>query len=67
MKDLLVGAGAGLRFDLSFVILRFDLAFPLRKPWKPEGEKWVINDIDFGDPVWRKRNLVFHVAIGYPF
>ncbi len=67
MKDLLVGAGFGLRFDLSFIILRFDLAFPLRKPWKPEGEQWVINDIDFGDPVWRKKNLVFHVAIGYPF
>jgi len=67
IKDLLVGTGAGLRFDLSFVILRFDLAFPLRKPWLPAGERWVINDIRLGSPQWRKDNFVFHVAIGYPF
>lgn len=67
INDLLVGTGAGLRFDLSFVILRFDLAFPLRKPWLPEGERWVIRDIRFGSPAWRKDNFVFHVAIGYPF
>ncbi len=67
LKDLLVGTGAGLRFDLSFVILRFDLAFPLRKPWLPEGQRWVFNDLRFGSPGWRKENLVFHVAIGYPF
>ncbi len=67
LKDLLVGTGAGLRFDLSFVLLRFDLAFPLRKPWLPEGQRWVFNDLRFGSPGWRKENLVFHVAIGYPF
>jgi outer membrane protein assembly factor BamA len=67
LKDLLVGAGAGLRIDLRFVLLRFDLAFPLRKPWLPDGERWVYDDLKFGDPSWRKENLVFHVAIGYPF
>ncbi len=67
MKELLVGTGAGLRFDLSFVILRLDVAFPLRKPWLPEGERWVFDDIRFGDPGWRKENLVFNLAIGYPF
>ena len=67
LKDLLVGTGVGLRFDLSFVVVRLDLAFPLRNPWRPEGEKWVFDEIDFGDPRWRKDNLVLHVAIGYPF
>ena len=62
-----MGTGAGLRINLTFVIIRFDLAFPLRKPWLPEGERWRFNDIRFGDPDWRKENLVFHVAIGYPF
>lgn len=66
-KDLIVGTGVGLRFDFSFVILRLDLGFPLRKPWFPEGEKWVLDDIRFGDPDWRRENLVLHVAIGYPF
>jgi len=67
MSELAVGTGAGLRFDLSFLVLRLDLAFPLRKPWLPEGERWVIDDIDFGSRSWRKENLVFNLAIGYPF
>lgn len=67
MKDIAVGVGAGLRFDLSFLILRTDLAFPIRKPYLPENERWVIDDINFGDSSWRKDNLVFNIAIGYPF
>ncbi|KUJ62215.1 hypothetical protein AR687_09345 [Flavobacteriaceae bacterium CRH] len=67
MKDIAVGAGAGLRFDLSFLILRTDLAFPLRKPYLPENERWVIDDINFGSGPWRKENLILNIAIGYPF
>jgi outer membrane protein insertion porin family len=65
--ELAVGAGAGLRIDITFLVLRLDLAFPLRKPWLPEGERWVLDDIDFGGKYWRKENLVFNLAIGYPF
>lgn len=67
IDELAVGAGAGLRFDLSFLVLRLDLAFPLRKPYLPEGDRWVIDKVRFGDPDWRKENLVFNLAIGYPF
>jgi len=62
-----VGAGLGLRVDLSFFILRFDLAMPLRKPWFEGNNHWVTHQIDFGSSVWRKDNLVLNVAIGYPF
>jgi outer membrane protein assembly factor BamA len=65
--ELAVGTGIGLRLDASILILRFDLAMPLRKPWLPEGERWVIKDIRFGDPAWRKENLILNIAIGYPF
>lgn len=68
MNELAVGAGVGMRIDVSFFILRFDLAMPLRK--KPELEdnfRWVTNEIDFGSSTWRKDNLVLNVAIGYPF
>ncbi len=66
-KELAVGTGVGLRFDLSFLILRADLAFPIRLPYLPEGERWVFGDIDFGNSQWRKENLIFNLAIGYPF
>lgn len=67
VKELAVGAGAGLRFDLTFLILRTDLAMPLRIPYRQAGQRWVINDIDFGNREWRRNNLVFNLAIGYPF
>jgi len=67
MSELGAGVGAGLRFDLSFLVLRTDLAFPIRRPYLPKGQRWVFNAIDFGDSNWRKENLVFNLAIGYPF
>lgn len=65
LDQLAVGTGVGLRFDFSFFVLRLDTAFPLRKPY--EADPWVIRDIDFGRKQWRQDNLVFNIAIGYPF
>jgi len=68
LNEMAVGAGVGLRLDVSFFILRFDLAMPLRKPWlMPENQRWVINQIDFGSSTWRSQNLLLNIAIGYPF
>lgn len=66
-KELAVGTGLGLRIDASILLVRFDLSFPLRKPWLPDGERWVFEDIELGDGVWRKENLILNIAIGYPF
>ncbi|MCW3072523.1 MAG: surface antigen [Bacteroidetes bacterium] len=65
--EIAVGAGVGLRADVSFFVLRFDLAMPLRKPWLDEGHRWVYDRISFGNPSWRSENLILNVAIGYPF
>lgn len=67
LKELAVGVGAGLRFDFSFLVLRTDLAFPIRKPYLSEGQRWVLDQVSFGNSSWRKENLVFNLAIGYPF
>lgn len=67
VNEMAVGAGLGLRFDLTFLLIRTDLAMPLRIPYRPKGERWVMDEINFRDGDWRRNNLVFNLAIGYPF
>ena len=67
LNEMAVGAGVGLRVDVSFFILRFDVAMPLREPWLPENQRWVTNKINFGSSSWRTQNLILNIAIGYPF
>lgn len=65
LKQLAVDAGVGIRLDITLFVIRFDVAFPLRKPWVIPPS--VIRDINFFNPVWRRQNLVYNLAIGYPF
>ncbi|MEJ7683773.1 MAG: BamA/TamA family outer membrane protein [Segetibacter sp.] len=67
LKELAIDAGVGLRIDLTILLLRLDVAMPLRKPWLPEGQRNVFNQIDFGSSSWRKQNIVYNIAIGLPF
>ncbi len=67
MKQIAVGSGVGFRIDASFLVLRLDIGFPLRKPYPTNGDYWLIKDIDFGSSTWRKDNLVYNIAFGYPF
>ena len=67
IKEMAVGTGLGLRFDISFLVLRIDVAFPIRKPYLLGGPAWVLNDINFGSKEWRNANLVYNLAIGFPF
>ncbi|MBB6372076.1 BamA/TamA family outer membrane protein [Chryseobacterium shigense] len=67
LSEIAVGAGVGLRLDFSILILRLDLAMPLRVPYYEKGDRWAFDKINFGDSSWRKDNLVLNIAIGYPF
>ncbi len=67
LSQIACGTGLGFRFDFNFIILRLDMAFPLTKPYLPEGERWVGNKIAFGSSNWRRENIVWNIAIGYPF
>ena len=66
-KQIAVGMGAGLRFDINILVLRVDVAIPVRVPYLPDGQRWVFDQIDFGSSTWRRNNLIFNLAIGYPF
>jgi outer membrane protein insertion porin family len=46
VNEIAVGAGAGIRIDVSFFLLRFDLTFPLRKHWLEDNHRWVTKQID---------------------
>ena len=67
ISEFAMGIGVGFRFDFTFIVVRFDVAFPLRKPYLPEGDRWVVDNIDFWSGYSRNVNSVWNIAIGYPF
>lgn len=66
-NEIAVGTGFGVRMDMSFFIVRLDIATPLRKPWLPEGRRWITDYIKPGNTTWGSNNLMVNFAIGYPF
>jgi len=66
--ELAMSYGAGLRFDLGgFLVLRTDVAFQAKKPYISTNNGWTIGETQFGSSAWRKENMNFNIAIGYPF
>lgn len=61
-NELYLGSGFGLRLDLDYFIIRFDIGVKLRDPgYLSRNEEWVIAT----KPVLP--NLTYNVALGYPF
>jgi len=60
LSQIAVGVGLGLRFDINILVIRFDVAFPIRRPWSTSSSKWDLSAIGFND-------AVYNLAIGYPF
>jgi outer membrane protein insertion porin family len=67
VSELAVGTGLGFRLDVDVVVVRLDLAFPLRKPFLPEGERWTFNEINPWNINWWRDEVILNFAIGYPF
>lgn len=59
-KEFATGIGLGIRLNIQFLIIRFDLAVKAWDPSKPMNERWVIPQTNFS-----KINM--NVGIGYPF
>jgi hypothetical protein len=60
LNDMALGSGAGLRYDLDFLVVRFDLGVGIHLPYDT-GKRGYYNIPRFGDVV------SFHLAVGYPF
>jgi outer membrane protein assembly factor BamA len=59
-KEIAVGTGWGIRWDLSFFVLRLDGAIPIVDPKYAEGNRWTFNK----KPL---RQFTLNFGIGYPF
>lgn len=60
LKELALGTGLGLRFDISMLIIRGDLGIGIHAPYET-GKHGYYNMESF------RKSLAFHLAIGYPF
>ncbi|MDE6153111.1 MAG: BamA/TamA family outer membrane protein [Muribaculaceae bacterium] len=60
LKDLALGTGAGIRLDISMLVVRADLGIGIHAPYDT-GKRGYYNMTSFGN------SLAFHLAIGYPF
>ncbi|WP_291947320.1 BamA/TamA family outer membrane protein [Chitinophaga sp.] len=66
--DLAVGTGVGVRLDFSYFLIRLDWGIPLKVPYFTGNKNgWYISQWDLGSAVWRRNNIIWNVAIGYPF
>jgi len=61
-RQIAFGTGTGLRFDMSYFILRLDLGMKLRDPSETENKGWIP-----GNRSYTSRDFNFTFAIGYPF
>jgi outer membrane protein assembly factor BamA len=59
LKDIALGTGFGLRYDLNFFVIRFDFGFKTYNPANETGEKW-FREYNFS-------NSVLNFGINYPF
>ena len=66
-KQIALDAGIGLRVDIDIFVIRLDLGIPFYKPWLEAGQRWTFKDMKWGDPDWRRENLIWNFALGYPF
>ncbi|RUT71093.1 outer membrane protein assembly factor [Flavobacterium cupreum] len=59
LAEIALGSGFGLRYDLSFFVIRLDLGFKTYNPAHDEGNRW-FKEYNFG-------HSVLNFGINYPF
>lgn len=76
-KEFGIGTGFGLRFDFTFLILRFDVGIKAYDPGRDPGDRFVLDRTRFFGPFAKqdsdknfynfKEPVIYNVGIGYPF
>lgn len=67
-KELGIGTGFGLRFNFSFLILRFDVGMKVYDPARDEGDRFILRGVKFFKPfAIDKEPVIYNIGIGYPF
>ena len=68
-RDLAMGIGTGIRYDISYVVIRFDVGYKIKNPVL-EGNGWIkefawqgTNRLGLSE----RSNVGFQFGIGYPF
>lgn len=59
LEEIALGTGFGLRYDLSFFVIRLDLGFKTYNPAHEKGDRW-FKEYNFG-------HSVLNFGINYPF
>lgn len=64
-RQLAFDAGLGLRLDITYVVVRLDVATALRKPYVTANDGWTFDP--FSKDAYGRNNLILNFGIGYPF
>lgn len=66
-KEIAIGMGLGVRFNFSFLVIRFDYGIKMYDPAREEGERWIGDNLSLTN--WRGEpgQALWNIAIGYPF
>lgn len=64
-KEIAVGTGFGLRWDLSYFLFRFDWGIKVVDPSRPAGNRFVLDEFSLRRK--QQYGLNWNFGIGYPF
>jgi hypothetical protein len=82
LEEVGIGTGFGLRFDFTFLILRFDIGMKMYDPARKSGDRFVLDDVRFFKPYATivgenaekqsiydnlKEPVIYNIGIGFPF
>ncbi len=66
-KQLAIGTGFGIRYDLDFAVFRVDWGIKVRDPNLSGSESWVLFHHENFKLKDLKDMVIWHFAVGYPF